>query len=315
MANGADPVHCDVQTVLHFLQSKLDEGKAANTLKVYVAAISACHSDGPDGQLGRHPLLSRFMKGVRRLRPVRAPQVPTWDLGLVLSALGQPPFEPLDTASLKHLSWKVAFLLAVTSAKRVGELHALSVSAECLRMGPGKSSVTLRPNSSFLPKVLSVGHVNRPLHLKAYVPPLSGEDSGDASHVLCPVRALDAYVDRTKAIRSTDQLFVCYGGRVLGQGLSKQRLSHWLVDTISCAYHLAGQALPPAVVAHSVRGVATSWAQLRGVPLSSICALANWTSPSTFTRFYRVNVVPENRLEQAVLGVASAPSEAGGSSL
>ena len=306
-AGGVDPVHCDVQTVLLFLQSRLDEGKAANTLKVYVAAISACHSDG---QLGKHPLLSRFMKGVRRLRPAKALQVPAWDLGLVLSALGKPPFEPLDAASLKHLSWKVAFLLAVTSAKRVGELHALSVSAECLQMGPSKSSVTLRPNSSFLPKV-----VNRPLHLSAYVPLLSVEGSGDAPHVLCPVRALDAYVERTKAIRLTDQLFVCYGHRVLGQGLSKQRLSHCLVDTIPCAYRLAGQALPPAVVAHSVWGMATSWARLKGVPLSDICASASWASPSTFTRFYRIDVVPENRLEQAVLEVASAPSETGGSSL
>ena len=301
--------------MLQFLQSLLDQGKAASTLKVYASAISACHATGSDGQLGKHPLLSRFLKGVRRLRPVRALQVPAWDLGLVLSALGKPPFEPLDTASLQHLSWKVVFLLAVTSAKRVGELHALSVSAECFQMGPGKSSVTLRPNSSFLPKVLSVGHVNRPLHLSAYVPSTDGEGSGDTPHVLCPVRALDAYVTRTRAIRQTDQLFVCYGDRVLGQRVSKQRLSHWLVDAIACAYRLAGQTRPPAVVAHSVRGMATSWAQLRGVPLSDICASASWSSPSTFTRFYRVNVVPENLLGQAVLGVAAAPSEAVGTSL
>lgn len=61
-AHSAGPVHCDVQTVLHFLQSLLDEGRAANTLKVYVAAISACHSNGSDGQLGKHPLLSRLRK-------------------------------------------------------------------------------------------------------------------------------------------------------------------------------------------------------------------------------------------------------------
>ena len=195
---------------------------------------------------------------------------PHWGPWLGARSAWEASLEPLGTATLQRLSWKVAFLLAVTSARRVGELHALSVSAECLQMGPGKSSVTLRPNSSFLPKVLSVGHVNRPLQLSAYTPSTGVEGSGDESHVLCPVRALDAYVVRTKAIRLTDQLFVCYGDRVLGQRLSKQRLSHWLVDTIACAYHLAGQARPPAVVAHSIRGVATSWAQLKGIPL--------WTS-------------------------------------
>ena len=179
-------------------------------------------------------------------------------------------------------------------------------------MRPDKSGVTLRPNPSFLPKVLSVEHVNRPLHLSAF----AGVDGlGDTSHVLCPVRALDVYIERTKAIRLTDQLFVCYGGKVLGQRLSKQRLSHWLVDTIACAYDLAGQTMPSAVVAHSIRRVATSWAQLKGVPLSEICASASWTSPGTFTRFYRVNVVPENRVEQAVLEVASAPAETVGTSL
>lgn len=52
---GADPEHCDIQTVLGFLQSLLDKGRAASTLKVYVAAISACYSGGPDGQLGKDP--------------------------------------------------------------------------------------------------------------------------------------------------------------------------------------------------------------------------------------------------------------------
>lgn len=300
------PESCNVQTVMQFLQSLLDSGRAASTLKVYLAAISACHDDGPEGPMGRHPLLSRFLKGVRRLCPLRAPLVPSWDLSIVLSALTQPPFEPLESVSLKHLSLKVAFLLAITSTKRVSELHALSVSAECFRMGPDKTSVTLRPNPSFLPKVLSTAHVNRPLHLSAYTPPMSVSETGATSGVLCPVRAVDTYVTRTQAFRKSDQLFVCYGERVLGQRLSKQRLSHWIVDTITTAYRLASRPLPSAVVAHSTRGVATSWALLRGVPLTDICASASWASPSTFARFYNVNVAPSNEVEQAVLGVASA---------
>lgn len=305
-SQNADPESCNVQTVLQFLQSLLDAGRAASTLKVYLAAISACHDDGPEGPMGSHPLLSRFLKGVRRLCPVRAPLVPTWDLDVVLSALTLPPFEPLGSVSLKHLSLKVAFLLAITSTKRVSELHALSVSAECFRMGPDKMSVTLRPNPSFLPKVLSTGHVNRPLHLSAYTPPTSASGIGTASSVLCPVRALDTYVTRTRAFRKSDQLFVCYGERVLGQRLSKQRLSHWIVDTITTAYQLAGRPLSSAIVAHSTRGVAASWALLRGVPLADVCAAASWASPSTFARFYQVNVAPSNEVERAVLGVASA---------
>ena len=44
-----------------------------------------------------------------------------------------PPFEPLAQVGLQWLSTKAAFLLAIASGKRVGELHALSVSDACLR--------------------------------------------------------------------------------------------------------------------------------------------------------------------------------------
>jgi hypothetical protein len=50
----------------------------------------------------------------------------SWDLDAVLAALAKPPFEPLESASLKLLYIQVAFLVAITSMKRVGELHALS---------------------------------------------------------------------------------------------------------------------------------------------------------------------------------------------
>src|SRR4029434_7528336 len=59
-----DPVNCALGVILEFLQQLFDEGKAASTLKVYLAAISAINGISP----GSHPLASRFMAGVRRLR-------------------------------------------------------------------------------------------------------------------------------------------------------------------------------------------------------------------------------------------------------
>ena len=96
------PEDCSPGEVLCFLQSLLDSGRTASTLKVYLAAITANHAGTAEGPLSRLPLLSRFMKKVRRLRPVRPPIVPRWDLGLVLDALSQPPFElggcPIETS-------------------------------------------------------------------------------------------------------------------------------------------------------------------------------------------------------------------------
>jgi len=118
--------------------------------------------------------VSLFLRGALRLRPPTATRAPTWDLPLVLEALSSPPFEPLGQGGLKWLSMKTAFLLAITSAKRVGELHALSVSDTCLRWNSDGSGVTLWPNIAFLPKVLPYNHLNQPIQLARFDPPAVG---------------------------------------------------------------------------------------------------------------------------------------------
>ena len=71
-------------------------------------------------------------------------------------------------------------------------------------------------------------------------------------HLLCPIRALAEYLQRTRDIRPTDQLFVVFGGGSLGKTLTKSSLAHWLTDVISKAYEGAGVP-PPTVKAHSER--------------------------------------------------------------
>ncbi|KAM4531977.1 uncharacterized protein V3H82_025840 [Fundulus diaphanus] len=305
-AHNENPVTCSVPTILEFLQSLLDKGRSPSTLKVYVAAISCHHLPVDDRTVGRHDLVSLFLRGARRLRPLPAPRVPDWDLPLVLAALCHPPFEPLAQADLKWLSCKTAFLLAIVSAKRVSELHALSVSPTCIRWAPDDSGVTLWPNTAFVPKVLSPFHRNEPLQLARFQPQ-SGATEG--SELLCPVRALEAYISATASLRRSDQLFLCYGGPRLGYPLSKQRLSHWIVSAICHAYAVGRRSLPVRVRAHSTRSVSASWAALRGVPLEAICAAASWASPTTFTRFYNVNVTVPHPLGQVLLQGSAGPSQ------
>ncbi len=96
---------------------------------------------------------------------------------------------------------KTAFILAITSARRVSELHALSVSLQCLRWGPEDSQVTLWLNPAFQPKVLSPQFMNQPIQLAAFM------QEGRASRAaLCPVRMLKQYVLRTASLCVTDQL-------------------------------------------------------------------------------------------------------------
>ena len=241
--------------------------------------------------------------------PPRIKLIATWDLPLVLQALSQAPFEPMAEATLRHLSFKTAFLLAITSAKRVGELHALSITPTCLRWKADYSGVTLLPNISFLPKVLSHDYINQAIELEAYCPPPFRSELEKVANLLCPIRALRLYIEATQGFRLSEQLFVCFSGRNKGRALSKQRLSHWVVEAIKQAYKAKGLSAPSDVICHSTRGMATSWAAMRGVSLSEICAAASWQTPCTFSRFYRLNVASESTLASAILPLASTSSQ------
>ncbi len=82
LARAIDPVNCPVGPVLEFLQERLTIEAAATTLRVYVAAIAA-RREFHEVPLGRHRMVSAFMHGVRRLRPVR----PHFLLGTYQSSL------------------------------------------------------------------------------------------------------------------------------------------------------------------------------------------------------------------------------------
>ncbi|XP_063058120.1 uncharacterized protein LOC134451544 [Engraulis encrasicolus] len=300
---GVIPFQCSITHVLTFLQELFEKGLAYSTLKVYLSAISACHV-GYDGvSPGAHPLANRFLKGARRLRPAVRSTVPSWDLSLVLNALSQAPFEPLQTASIKVLSYKTALLLALVSAKRVSEITALSIHPSCMEFSADNNNVTLRPNVAFIPKV-SMLYGSCDLQLTSFNPPPFSSQEQERLHYLCPVRALRLYMDKTSSFRRTDQLFVCFATNSKGQALSTQRLSHWIVDVIAMAYRASGKD-PPALRAHSTRGVAASWAAFRGVPVQTVCAAAGWVSPHTFVKHYRLDVTAST--------VAHAVLEAGGS--
>ncbi len=239
------------------------------------------------GQLvGRDNSVVRFLKGARRLNPPRPLTVPTWDLPTVLRALKGPPFEPLQSTNLRSLSLKTALLLALASVKRVGDLQALSISPACLEFGPNDSKVVLKPRHGYVPKVLSTPFRAQVITLSALPP---SEEDRELS-LLCPVRALRIYFERSAPFRRTEQLFVGFGNRAKGHPVTKQRLSKWIVDAVMLAYSSLGLQCPIGVRAHSTRGIASSWAWSSGVSITEICAAAGWATPSTFARFYNLDI-------------------------
>ncbi len=283
-----DPRRCSISVVLSFLQQGLERRLSPSTLKVHAAAISAYHDHIDGKSIGKHDLVVRFLRGARRLNPPRPPSIPSWDLALVLRALQIAPFEPLQSADLRILSMKTLLLVALASIKRVGDLQAFSVDESCLEFGPGDGHVLLSPRPGYVPKVPTTPFRDQVVSLQA----LPLEEADPALALLCPVRALRLYTDRTQSLRTSDQLFVCYGGQQKGKAVSKQRMAHWIVDAIALAYQAQGVPCPLRLRAHSTRGVASSWALARGASLTDICRAAGWATPNTFARFYSLRVEP-----------------------
>lgn len=61
-----DPITCSVGSNLSFLQGLMEKGLSHSTIKVYAAAISSCHEGFGDRPIFTHPLVKRFLQGVRR---------------------------------------------------------------------------------------------------------------------------------------------------------------------------------------------------------------------------------------------------------
>ncbi len=57
---------------------------------------------------------------------------------------------------------------------------------------------------------------------------------------------------------------MCFGGKSIGSTVTKQRMSHCIVEAISLAYEAHGLTSPLGLRAHSTRAVASFQAFLKG---------------------------------------------------
>ena len=77
-------------------------------------------------EISTSPILHDLLRSFQVEALGRAVRPPSWDLLKVLEFLCSPVFEPIANASLRDLTRKTLFLVALATAKRVGELQALS---------------------------------------------------------------------------------------------------------------------------------------------------------------------------------------------
>ena len=143
-------------------------------------------------ELSSHFVLRDLLRSFRLERPQSSSRVPPWDLSLVISFLWGAPFEPPSSCSLRDLTRKVLFLVALATARRVGEFHTLSAV-----VSSSGGDLFLSYLLEFWAKAESEAH---PFPCSFCVRSLE-DFVGDLLEelLLCPVRALRCYLSRTSS--------------------------------------------------------------------------------------------------------------------
>ena len=117
-------------------------------------------------------------------------------------------------------------MLALASASRVSELHALSVKDSNMRFE--KHGIRLLPNMNFISKTQ---RLNNPWFL-IFIPSFNNFTTEERDIKLCPYRALKIFIQRNESRRTSDckeALFITYQKGVC-KAASKNTVARWIVS-------------------------------------------------------------------------------------
>ena len=272
---GVDPLNPTAAQVASFLFDLFDtHGLSPRTIKGYRTCIGSVLNCTGKTRVVLHRTISDMIASMELQRPRATPVLPQWDLGVVLEALNKPPYEPLREASFKHLTLKTVFLLAMASAGRRSELHALRFDQNYIQFKPKGAGVTLYFSPEFMRKNQKPNQVNNPWYIPA-IP--TGKPEFGAPN--CPVRALRYYhrylTEHPELRKDRRRLFVPIKDNNAGKELSAPSISRWICTTIvdSHAAIQDSKNLFGSVKAHEVRAVAKSLQLFNKADLHSVIYL------------------------------------------
>ncbi|CAC5377945.1 unnamed protein product [Mytilus coruscus] len=129
-----DPYSATLSQIADFLAPLFESGLQYRTISGYRSMLSAVLSPIDNYLVGQHPYISRLIKGVFHSRPPKTNLLPEWDLEIVLKALENEPFEPLCEASLKFITFKTVFLIAITTFRRCSDLQSLRIDKASMKV-------------------------------------------------------------------------------------------------------------------------------------------------------------------------------------
>ena len=262
------------------------EKAAVSTIKGYRAMLSSVFKFCLP-EISSSPILKDLVRSFEISAPCPLHHSPPWDLDKVLlEYLSGPPFEPLAEASFRNKSRKALFLVAMATAKRVGELQALSFS-----VSHRGDNLVLHYDPIFLAKTESVSN---PLPRSVIVQSLADFVGDLPERVLCPVRAIRYLRRAARSVEFTpSRLFVSPSDPK--RTMSKNAMSFFRRQLITESGAVSS-LVPPR--AHDICGIATSLNYYSNLSISAIKEAATWKSNRVFAmRYLKDNATTRSRLK------------------
>ena len=256
-----------------------DKGLCVNTIRCYRSTLhSVLRHTGL--KINRCEDISEVIRYLKLRAPVSNPRLVHWNLDVLLKFLCSPKFEPLSQCSLLNLTRKTFILLALALSKRVSELQALSRAVGFCNEGALVSlAFDFRAKNDVKCKDLERNFLVKELGS------LVGQEE---EALLCPVRALKAYLDRTKPLVGDDVNRLFVSPRFPSRTASKNALTSMTKAVIREAHESLRPDLVPIlkVKAHELRGVSTTLAFERILSLQAVMEAAQWRCHSVFASHY-----------------------------
>ena len=225
-------------------------------------------------EISTSPILKDLVRSFEISAPRPVHRSPSWDLDKVLEYFSEPPFEPLADASFRNKTRKALFLVAMATAKRVGELQALSFS-----VSHRGDDLVLHYDPFFLANTESVSNL---LPRSVIIQSLADFVGDLPERVLCPVRAVRYLRRAARSVEFTPpRLFVSPSDPK--RTMSKNAMSFFLRQLITESGAVSS-SVPPR--AHDIRGIATSLNYYSNLSISAIKEAATWKSNRVFAMRY-----------------------------
>ena len=206
----------------------------------------------------------------------------TWDINVLLDyfvKLG--PNEKITKSNV--LGGKLVLQLLLTQLCRSCEVSQLQLSAMCILHGAIQFRLN-KPVKTFTARNRNVKSKAQLMTVKEF----------EGNPLLCPVKTLLAYIQRTKFKRlSVDHLFVLVTTQE-PRRVTAQTIVRWAKDIML-------DASLTVFNVHSTRGAGATAGLLMGLPLDEIVSRVGWTRATTFVKYYMKPVRQHNEREPAFI--------------